>query len=107
MVAVPESAGVHWKTRSGALPELPQLPACELAPLVVPLKVPPWAGITAGLPQAPASVVVVVEVAVDVVVVEVGVVVDTVLAADVVVAGALVAVQVGGAQVGAAAAAAV
>src|SRR5437762_14078472 len=70
MVAVPETAGVHWKTRSGALPELPQLPACELAPLVVPLKVPPWAGITAGLPQAPASVVVVVVVAVAVVVVD-------------------------------------
>jgi|SRR5213083_1724436 len=87
MVAVPETAGVHWKTRSGALPELPQLPACELAPLVVPLKVPPWAGITAGLPQAPASVVVVVEVAVDVVVVDVVVV-------DVVVVGVLVVVVV-------------
>src|SRR5436309_14250824 len=60
MVAVPETAGVHWKTRSGALPELPQLPACELVPLVVPLKVPPWAGIAVGLLQAPASVVVVV-----------------------------------------------
>src|SRR5438094_3893070 len=69
MVAVPESAGVHWKTRSGALPELPQLPACELAPLVVPLKVPPWAGIAVGLLQAPASVVVVV-VAIAVVVVD-------------------------------------
>src|SRR5947208_16278610 len=69
MVAVPESAGVHWKTRSGALPELPQLPACELAPLVVPLKVPPWAGIAVGLLQAPASVVVVVVVAIAVVVV--------------------------------------
>src|SRR5438105_12590168 len=66
MVAVPETAGVHWKTRSGELPELPQLPACELAPLVVPPKVPPWAGITVGLLQAPdpASVVVVVEVVV-------------------------------------------
>src|SRR2546428_13501413 len=62
MVAVPESAGVHWKTRSGALPELPQLPACELAPLVVPLKVPPWAGIAVGLLQTPASVAVVVAV---------------------------------------------
>src|SRR5947208_2319800 len=61
MVAVPETAGVHWKTRSGALPELPQLPACELAPLVVPLKVPPWAGIAGGSRQAPASVGVVVE----------------------------------------------
>jgi len=70
MVAVPESAGVHWKTRSGALPELPQLPACELAPLVVPLKVPPWAGIAVGLLQAPASVVVVVVVAIAVVVVD-------------------------------------
>src|SRR5213076_3411994 len=66
MVAVPETAGVHWKTRSGEVPELPQLPACELAPLVVPPKVPPWAGITVGLLQAPdpASVVVVVEVVV-------------------------------------------
>src|SRR5437763_11146899 len=66
MVAVPETAGVHWKTRSGEVPELPQLPACELAPLVVPPKVPPWAGIAVGLLQAPdpASVVVVVEVVV-------------------------------------------
>src|SRR5207237_688652 len=66
MVAGPETAGVHWKTRSGEVPELPQLPACELAPLVVPPKVPPWAGITVGLLQAPdpASVVVVVEVVV-------------------------------------------
>src|SRR6266550_9434291 len=69
MVAVPETAGVHWKTSSGELPELPQLPACELVPLVVPPKVPPWAGITVGLLQAPdpASVVVVVELAVVVV----------------------------------------
>src|SRR5437762_13150487 len=66
MVAVPETAGVHWKTSSGELPELPQLPACELAPLVVPPTVPPWAGVTVGLLQAPdpASVVVVVEVVV-------------------------------------------
>src|SRR5213078_157506 len=75
MVAVPESAGVHWKTRSGELPELPQLPACELAPLVVPLKVPPWAGIAVGLLQAPASVVVVVVVAIAVVVVAIAVMV--------------------------------
>src|SRR5213593_2361763 len=67
MVAVPETAGVHWKTSSGELPELPQLPACELVPLVVPLKVPPWAGIAVGLLHAPASVVVVVVVAVAVV----------------------------------------
>src|SRR6266705_6524566 len=66
MVAVPETVGVHWKTRSGELPELPQLPDCELVPLVVPPKVPPWAGITVGLLQVPdpASVVVVVEVVV-------------------------------------------
>src|SRR6266496_2661146 len=69
MVAVPETAGVHWKTSSGEVPELPQLPACVLVPLVVPLKVPPSAGITVGLVHAPASVVVVVEVVVGVVVV--------------------------------------
>jgi len=40
IAAVPETAGVHWKTCSGEVPELPQLPACELVPLVVPLKVP-------------------------------------------------------------------
>jgi len=27
MVAVPETEGVHWKTDSGEVPELPQLPA--------------------------------------------------------------------------------
>src|SRR5213594_604538 len=55
MVAVPETAGVHWKTCSGAVPELPQLPASALVPLVVPPKVPPWAGKTVGLLQLPAS----------------------------------------------------
>src|SRR5436190_23500993 len=65
MVAGPETEGVHWKTSSGDVPEPPQLPACVLVPLVVPPKVPPWAGIWVGLLQAPpASVVVVVEVAV-------------------------------------------
>src|SRR5436309_14839530 len=54
MVAVPETVGVHWKTRSGEFAELPQLPASELVPLVVPLKVPPCAGMTVGLVQAPA-----------------------------------------------------
>ena len=57
IVAVPETVGVHWKTRSGEVPELPQLPASELAPLVVPLKVPPCAGMTVGLLQAPGRVV--------------------------------------------------
>ncbi|PYN82252.1 MAG: hypothetical protein DMD97_01345 [Candidatus Rokuibacteriota bacterium] len=55
MVAVPETVGVHWKTCSGAVPELPQLPASTLVPLVVPPKVPPWAGTTVGLLQSPAS----------------------------------------------------
>src|SRR5213593_5298719 len=55
MVAVPETAGVHWKTCSAAVPELPQLPASAPVPLVAPLKVPPWAGMTAGLVQSPAS----------------------------------------------------
>src|SRR5437773_9089294 len=64
MVAVPETAGVHWKTCSGEVPELPQLPASELVPLVVPLKVPPCAGMTGGLAHLPGSVVVVVEVVV-------------------------------------------
>src|SRR5437867_11334992 len=58
MVAVPETVGVHRKTSSGELPELPQLPVCELVPLVVPLKVPPCAGITVGLPQVPGDVTV-------------------------------------------------
>src|SRR2546427_5526340 len=69
MVAVPETAGVHWKTRSGESPELPQLPASRLDPLVVPLKVPPCAGMTVGLLQSPGRVVVVVVVGVDGVVV--------------------------------------
>src|SRR5437667_12579597 len=54
MVAVPETVGVHWKTCSGDSPELPQLPASALVPLVVPLKVPPGAGMAVGLLQAPA-----------------------------------------------------
>ena len=37
MVALPETAGVHWKTCSGAVLELPQLPASALVPLVAPL----------------------------------------------------------------------
>src|SRR5438034_9044212 len=53
MVAVPEIVGVHWKTCSGDSPERPQLPASALVPLVVPLKVPPGAGMSVGLLQAP------------------------------------------------------
>src|SRR5207244_6583904 len=70
IVAVPETAGVHWKARSGDPPELPQLPASELKPLVAPLKVPPCAGMTVGLLQPPVRVTrVVVVVVVEVVVV--------------------------------------
>src|SRR5438034_11227472 len=97
MVAGPETDGVHWKTSSGEVPELPQLPVCELAPLVVPPKVPPWAGITVGLLQAPdpASVVVVVEVVVGGLVVVVVVVVGgRVVVVVVVVVGGLVVVAV-------------
>src|SRR5438128_2866240 len=96
MVAVPETPGVHWKTSSGELPELPQLPACVLVPLVVPPKVPPWAGITVGLLQAPdpASVVVVVEVVVGVVVVDVVVVGGFAVVVVVVVGGLVVVVVV-------------
>src|SRR5438093_1250827 len=80
MVAVPETAGVHWKTCSGALPEKPQLPACRPVPLVAPVNVPPCAGTTTGVPQLPpASVVVVVPVVVAVVVVLVVVAVVLVL----------------------------
>src|SRR5438132_7119710 len=53
MVAVPETVGVHWKTCSGDAPERPQLPASAVVPLVVPLKVPPGAGMAVGLLQAP------------------------------------------------------
>src|SRR2546422_2098661 len=54
IVAVPETAGVHWNTRSGALPVLPQLPANRLVPLVVPVNVPPCAAMPVGLAQLPA-----------------------------------------------------
>src|SRR6266566_1653078 len=62
MVALPETAGVHWKTCSAEVPELPQLPASALVPLVAPLTVPPDAGIAIALlhPPPPGRVVVVV-----------------------------------------------
>src|SRR5947199_8771464 len=47
MVAVPVTIGAHRETSSGQLPELPQLPACDLGALVVPLKVPPRGGLPA------------------------------------------------------------
>src|SRR5262249_26696834 len=46
MVATPETAGVHWKTRSGAVLGGAQSGLCALAPPVTPLQVPPWAGTT-------------------------------------------------------------
>src|SRR5437899_7477269 len=52
MAAAPETVSVP---RYDALPifsELPQLPASALVPLVVPLKVPPGAGMAVGLLQA-------------------------------------------------------
>jgi len=63
MVAVPDTAGVHWKTRSGAPPLADaQLPACALAPLVVATIVPPCAGRSCGLAHVPVAGVVVDEV---------------------------------------------
>jgi hypothetical protein len=55
MVAVPETAGVHWKTCSGEAPVLPQLPVSALVPLVVPVNVPPDGEMTVGLVQSPTS----------------------------------------------------
>jgi hypothetical protein len=49
IVAVPEVAGVHSKTRSGELPEMAQVPARVLGPLVVPVRTPPLAGMTLAL----------------------------------------------------------
>src|SRR5437899_837217 len=61
IVAGPETAGVHWKACSGEEPELPQVPARLLVPLVVPVNVPPAAGMTvARLHAEPGRVVVVV-----------------------------------------------
>ncbi len=60
MVAVPDTAGVHWNTHSGAFAVAPaQLPLWALVPLVVPPNAPPCAGITCALPQLPSGVVVV------------------------------------------------
>jgi len=45
IVATPETSGVHWKTRSGAVALVAlQLPVWVLAPLVVPVTVPPSGG---------------------------------------------------------------
>src|SRR2546422_5129263 len=89
MVAMPDTVGVHWKTRSGAVAVEPQLPARPFAPLVVPVKVPPAAGITVGLLHAPAGtgVVVVLVGVVDVVVGGVGAAGVVVAVGDVVVVG--------------------
>ena len=55
IVAVPENAGVHANTRSGAFTVLAHVPASELDPLVTPVTVPPAGGITVGFAQAPVS----------------------------------------------------
>ena len=52
MVATPDNVGVHWKTCSGALSIREQVPVCVLGPLVVPLNVPPAAGMTIGFAHA-------------------------------------------------------
>src|SRR5947199_10570229 len=93
-VAVPETAGVHWKTCSGEVKELPQLPTSALVPLVAPLKVPPCAGMTVGLVHAPPAGRVLVVVAVVVVVLVVVVVVVVVGLVVVVVDGVVVEVVV-------------
>src|SRR5436190_22188168 len=100
-VAVPETAGVHWKTCSGEVKELPQLPTSALVPLVAPLKVPPCAGMTVGLVHAPPAGRVLVVVAV-VVVVLVVVVVVVVVGSVVVVVGGVGVVAVGVGVLGAA-----
>jgi len=92
MVAVPEVAGVHWRTCSGllAVADAAQDPESALAADVVPVNVPPAPGMTSGLAHVPAGrvvvVVAVVEVVVDVVVV----------GGSVVVVGGSVVVVVGG-----------
>jgi hypothetical protein len=52
-VAVPDADGVHKNTCSGAVEVLVHEPACALAPLVVPMNVPPCGGRTIGLAQLP------------------------------------------------------
>jgi hypothetical protein len=46
MTAPPEVVGVQRYTRSGEVPLLAHAPASALAPLVVPVKVPPAAGMS-------------------------------------------------------------
>jgi len=46
---MPDAAGVHRKTCSGAVPVAETQPLKALAPAVVPWKVPPAAGITVGM----------------------------------------------------------
>ena len=53
IVATPEMLGVHWKTCSGEFPLVAHAPANALAPLVVPVKTPPAAGITIGAAHVP------------------------------------------------------
>ncbi len=66
IVATPDVAGVHRNTRSGAPALLAQVPASVLAPLVVPLKVPPAAGMSVAFWQTGSGVAVAVTVGVGV-----------------------------------------
>ena len=101
IVAMPEADGVQANTCSPAPLVAEQLPACAPVPLVTPLMLPPKAGMTKGLPQAPGTdgaVVLVVDVVVVVVLVVVvvggGAVVVVVVAGAVVVVVLLVVVVV-------------
>jgi hypothetical protein len=57
IVATPERLGVHAKTRSGANAVVAQLAVRVLGPLVVPLNVPPAAGMVVAPTQALTTVV--------------------------------------------------
>lgn len=55
IVATPDVVGVHAKTRSGAALLEAQAPARVLVPLVVPVNVPPAAGIVTTPAQPPTA----------------------------------------------------
>src|SRR5438128_2179934 len=99
MVAVPDVVGVHWKTRSGARPEIPHVPASVLVPLVVAVKVPPPAGMTVALLHAEPGTVVLLAVLIVVEVVVVLVVVAVVAGRVVVVVVVVVVLGVAGRKV--------
>jgi hypothetical protein len=55
-VATPDVAGIQRNTRSGALPLFAHVPASVLVPLVVPVKIPPAAGMSVAFTHAPTGV---------------------------------------------------